>query len=120
MIPPMVFVIFHLKLSIERKTKINIKKSIEIEHAAPLLDTPKGFWFTAVHNIQGNGNPTVTSKMLEPTDDDTAISPFPCFATKTLVIKSGTDVPAAKKVNPITAGGMLAVSPATVAHHTIK
>jgi hypothetical protein len=52
----MAFVIFHLKLSIERKTKINIKKSIEIEHAAPLLDTPKGFWFTAVHNIQGNGN----------------------------------------------------------------
>jgi hypothetical protein len=45
-----------LKLSIERKTKINIKKSIEIEHAAPLLDTPKGFPFTAVHNSQGNGN----------------------------------------------------------------
>ena len=46
--------------------------------------------------------PTVTSNMFEPTDDDTAISPFPCFATKTLVIKSGTDVPAAKKVNPMT------------------
>ena len=46
--------------------------------------------------------PTVTSNIFEPTDDDTAISPFPCFATKTLVIKSGTDVPAAKKVNPIT------------------
>ena len=46
--------------------------------------------------------PTVTSNMLEPTDDDTAMSPLPCFATKTLVIKSGTDVPAAKNVNPMT------------------
>ena len=46
--------------------------------------------------------PTVTSKMLEPTDDDTAMSPLPCFATKTLVIKSGTDVPAAKNVKPMT------------------
>ena len=53
-------------------------------------------------NIKEKTYPTVTSNMFEPTDDDTAISPFPCFATKTLVIKSGTDVPAAKKVNPIT------------------
>ena len=57
---------------------------------------------TISSEIKEKTYPTVTSNMFEPTDDDTAISPFPCFATKTLVIKSGTDVPAAKKVNPIT------------------
>ena len=77
-------------------------------------------WILTKDTITLKSYPTVTSNMLEPTDDDTAISPFPCFATKTLVIKSGTDVPAAKKVKPITAGGMPTVSPATVAHHTIK
>ena len=40
--------------------------------------------------------------MLEPTDEDTAISPNPFRATITLVIKSGIEVPAAKNVNPIT------------------
>ena len=40
--------------------------------------------------------------MFDPTDEETAMSPLPCFATKTLVIRSGTEVPAAKKVRPIT------------------
>ncbi len=40
--------------------------------------------------------------MFEPTDEETAMSPLPCFATRTLVIKSGTEVPAARKVKPIT------------------
>ena len=40
--------------------------------------------------------------MLEPTDEDTAISPNPFRATITLVIKSGIEVPAAKNVNPMT------------------
>ena len=47
-------------------------------------------------------HPTVTSKIFDPTDEDTAISPLPCWATSTLVIKSGTEVPAAKNVRPIT------------------
>ena len=47
-------------------------------------------------------HPTVTSNMLEPTDDETAISPNPFRATITLVNKSGIEVPAARKVNPIT------------------
>ena len=46
--------------------------------------------------------PTVTSKMFDPTDDETAISPKPFRATITLVIKSGMEVPAAKNVRPIT------------------
>ena len=46
--------------------------------------------------------PTVTSKMFDPTEDETAISPKPLRATITLVNRSGIDVPAAKKVRPIT------------------
>ena len=34
-------------------------------------------------------------------DDDTAMSPKPFLATITLVIRSGIEVPAAKKVRPI-------------------
>ncbi|TRY67508.1 hypothetical protein TCAL_16956 [Tigriopus californicus] len=40
--------------------------------------------------------------MFEPTEEDTAISPLPCLATRTLVMRSGTEVPAAKKVRPMT------------------
>ena len=42
------------------------------------------------------------SKMFDPTEEETAISPSPLRATMTDVIKSGIDVPAAKKVSPIT------------------
>ena len=41
------------------------------------------------------------SKMLLPTEEDTAMSPSPLRATMTEVIRSGTDVPAAKNDNPI-------------------
>ena len=40
--------------------------------------------------------------MFEPTEEETAISPKPLRATMTLVNKSGIEVPAAKKVSPIT------------------
>ena len=46
--------------------------------------------------------PTVTSKMLLPTEEDTAMSPNPFLATMTLVMRSGMDVPAARNVRPIT------------------
>ena len=49
--------------------------------------------------------PTVTSKMLLPTEEDTAMSPNPFLATITLVIRSGMDVPAARNVRPITWNG---------------
>lgn len=64
--------------------------------------------------------PTVTSKILLPTELETAISPKPFLATITLVIRSGILVPAARNVNPITSGGICTVSPTTLAHHTIK
>lgn len=49
-------------------------------------------------------HPTVTSKILLPTELETAISPNPFLATITDVIKSGMDVPAASKVSPIILG----------------
>ena len=47
-------------------------------------------------------HPTVTSKMFDPTEDETAMSPNPFRATMTLVIRSGMEVPAARNVRPIT------------------
>lgn len=64
--------------------------------------------------------PTVTSKMLLPTEEETAMSPKPLRATMTDVIKSGIDVPAARNVKPITSGGILTVSPTILAHQTIR
>ena len=46
--------------------------------------------------------PIVTSNKLLPIELDTAMSPKPFLATKTLVIRSGILVPAAKNVKPIT------------------
>ena len=57
---------------------------------------------TIVSRIIAVTHPTVTSKMLLPTELDTAMSPKPFLATITLVIRSGMDVPAARNVNPIT------------------
>ena len=69
---------------------------------------------------QGNGNPMVTSKIFEPMELETAISPWPFLATITDVIRSGTLVPAARKVNPMSAESMLNVSPIRVANQTIS
>lgn len=55
--------------------------------------------------------PTVMSKMLLPTELDTAMSPSPFRATMTLVIRSGMEVPAAKMVRPIISSLMPIVSP---------
>jgi len=46
--------------------------------------------------------PIVTSNKLLPIELDTAMSPKPFLATKTLVIRSGILVPAAKNVKPMT------------------
>lgn len=46
--------------------------------------------------------PIVTSNILLPMELDTAMSPKPFLATKTLVIRSGMLVPAARNVSPIT------------------
>ena len=53
---PISLVIDHWKNSIAKNTKINIKNSIPIEHAAPLLETTTWVWNTIVYNNHGNGN----------------------------------------------------------------
>lgn len=55
--------------------------------------------------------PTVMSKMLEPTELETAISPSPLRATITLVMRSGMEVPAANIVRPIISSVIPMVSP---------
>lgn len=51
------------------------------------------------------------SKMLLPTELDTAMSPKPFRATMTLVMRSGMDVPAASMVNPMISSDIPTVSP---------
>ncbi|KAJ3648609.1 hypothetical protein Zmor_020402 [Zophobas morio] len=58
--------------------------------------------------------------MLLPTEEETAMSPKPFRATMTEVMRSGIEVPAARKVSPITSGGIRTVSPTTFAHQTIR
>lgn len=81
----------------------SIPKSNAIEHVRPLLETSIGFPYTQAPIIHGSGKPTVTSKMFEPTELDSAMSPNPFFATITLVSRSGIDVPAASRVSPMIA-----------------
>lgn len=56
-------------------------------------------------------DPTVMSKMLEPTELDTAMSPRPLRATMTLVMRSGMEVPAARMVRPMISSVTQKVSP---------
>mmetsp|Transcript_18875 Transcript_18875/g.40854 ORF Transcript_18875/g.40854 Transcript_18875/m.40854 type:complete len:89 (-) Transcript_18875:2274-2540(-) len=69
---------------------------------------------------QGSGNPTRISKILLPMELETAISPSPIRATITLDNKSGTDVPAASTVYPITTEGTPMVFPRISVQPTIK
>mmetsp|Transcript_19697 Transcript_19697/g.57502 ORF Transcript_19697/g.57502 Transcript_19697/m.57502 type:complete len:244 (-) Transcript_19697:1459-2190(-) len=68
---------------------------------------------------QGIGSPTATSKMLDPMDDDTAMSPRPCRATMTEESRSGTEVPAARMVSPMTTSGTPIVAPKISASSTM-
>lgn len=82
--------------------------------------TEKNWVFLAHSYLKMNGlcvlvywqtHPTVMSKMLEPTELDTAMSPRPFRATITLVIKSGIEVPAANIVKPMISSVIQKVSP---------
>lgn len=59
----------------------------------------------------GLTHPIVMSKMLLPTELDTAMSPRPLRATITLVIRSGMEVPAARMVRPMISSEIPIVSP---------
>ena len=67
----------------------------------------------------GRGRPKATSKMFDPMDDETAMSPCPCCATITEESRSGTDVPAARIVRPMTTSGMPTVLPKISASSTM-
>ena len=68
--------------------------------SAPIV-TVFGMVGQSANANQGIGRPTRISKMLLPIELDTAMSPSPILATITLDNKSGTEVPAAKNVNPM-------------------
>merc|ERR1719171_796033 len=68
----------------------------------------------AVEMNHGIGSPTSMSKMLLPTELETAMSPCPFLATARLESASGMLVPPARSVSPMIVSGMLAVSPRTV------
>mmetsp|Transcript_85419 Transcript_85419/g.242245 ORF Transcript_85419/g.242245 Transcript_85419/m.242245 type:complete len:469 (-) Transcript_85419:832-2238(-) len=64
----------------------------------------------------GSGSPTVTSKMLEPIELLTAMSPSPFLATIQLDSRSGMEVPAASTVTADTSGGIPMVKLMTTIH----
>ena len=66
------------------------------------------------------GSPTQTSKMLDPMEEETAMSPSPLRATMTEVMRSGMDVPAARIVRPMISMGIPIVFPISSAHQTMS
>merc|ERR1712113_693312 len=82
-------------------------------HAPTVTDLPERDMLNRSH---GSGSPTVTSKMFEPMELLTAISPWPCLATMKLDNRSGTEVPAAMIVSPDTSEGIPTVLLQTTVH----
>mmetsp|Transcript_68541 Transcript_68541/g.108848 ORF Transcript_68541/g.108848 Transcript_68541/m.108848 type:complete len:123 (-) Transcript_68541:316-684(-) len=102
-------------------TSSNIASRIKIEISNPsALTCTASPPYTMENSNQGTGRPTKISNKLLPTEEDTAISPSPFFATITEDNKSGIEVPAAKKVRPITTSGICSVSPTIEVHSTRK
>merc|ERR1711924_581337 len=88
------------------------------ETTMPPVPTQTG-QYMMLKSSHGSGRPTATSKMFEPIDDDTAMSPWPCLATMTEESRSGTLVPAARNVRPMITTGILRRAPSAVAHSTM-
>lgn len=134
--------IFHPDKKMAKTRTMSMIKSIPTEHRSPFELTEIGvngelgslMYSMRKNRSQGTGRPTQTSKMFEPTELETAMSPRPLRATITLekdcvgenrgkihlVIKSGILVPAAKMVNPMTSVGITKVSPIVLAHQTMR
>ena len=89
----------------------NVKNSIIIDIKNPSAITTTGIPYMILKSNQGNARPTVISNTLLPIEDETAWSPSPRLATITAANISGTEVPAAKKVNPIITLGIPNVAP---------
>ena len=52
----MPLVIFQLNMRMDKKTRINMKKRMAMEHTMPAEDTGTLFWKTNVNRSQGSGN----------------------------------------------------------------
>mmetsp|Transcript_8364 Transcript_8364/g.10618 ORF Transcript_8364/g.10618 Transcript_8364/m.10618 type:complete len:214 (-) Transcript_8364:713-1354(-) len=91
---------------IAKTMKIKIKSGLAMfSHWSNCLGHPT----IAEKRSHGSGRPTATSKMFEPIEDDTAMSPWPCWATMMLESRSGIDVPAARNVRPAINVGIFTV-----------
>mmetsp|Transcript_48895 Transcript_48895/g.141639 ORF Transcript_48895/g.141639 Transcript_48895/m.141639 type:complete len:338 (-) Transcript_48895:1271-2284(-) len=118
---PMSFVIVHLLHMMVQMVTMSMSTSIRTPISGATVVVRTGIPLrSAEYSSHGTGRPTVTSKMLEPMDDEMAMSPWPCRATMTEVIKSGTEVPAANTVSPMMWSGKLQVSPSTVVNQIIQ
>lgn len=109
---PKILFILHLHKAMDKMTNSSIMKRRTIAQKRPLLLTATGVNSLNMENrSHGMGRPTVMSKMLLPTELDTAMSPKPLRATMTLVMRSGMEVPAANIVSPMISSVMPIVSP---------
>ena len=117
---PRHLVIRHLLIATVPMTAASMRKRMRMERKSESAPTLTFSPLIKQNRSHGNGSPTSTSKMLEPIEDETAMSPSPARATMTEVSRSGMDVPAARNVRPITAGGMPKTSPMVVANQTVK
>mmetsp|Transcript_35656 Transcript_35656/g.65999 ORF Transcript_35656/g.65999 Transcript_35656/m.65999 type:complete len:111 (-) Transcript_35656:2195-2527(-) len=93
--------------------------NIDCQIPLACIITTSGVVGQSVKINQGSGNPTRISKILLPMELETAMSPSPILATITLESKSGTDVPAASTVYPITTEGIPMVFPTISTQSTI-
>jgi hypothetical protein len=105
----------------EHMRNINAAKSeLVVPRHSSLTVTWFGFDGKAIKISHGTGRPTRTSKMLDPIELEMAISPEPCLVTMIDDKRSGTDVPAARTVYPMTTGGTPIVLPIISVHVTMK
>lgn len=112
MMDPSSLLMRHLQAAMEMMTNSSMRKRRTMAQKSPLELTCTGLIsLIKDQRSQGNGRPTVMSKILEPTELDTAISPRPLRATITLVMRSGMEVPAANIVRPIISSVIPIVSP---------
>jgi len=90
-----------------------IKSATDKRSPLELISTvgPAPIGLIVVFSNQGSPSPKKISKTFDPIEFDTAISPYPFLATSTDAMVSGTDVPAAKNVIPITVSGIPKVKP---------
>mmetsp|Transcript_9460 Transcript_9460/g.19223 ORF Transcript_9460/g.19223 Transcript_9460/m.19223 type:complete len:201 (+) Transcript_9460:37-639(+) len=111
----------HPQARIVTMTNPTMTKSMRTIMLSPsLLMSTWSIPATVVARNHGTGRPMRMSKTLEPMELLTAMSPWPFLATAREDRASGTEVPAAKRVRPMTGSGIPIIKPITVAIQTMK